>query len=54
MTKRQKQARRMAVPRPTPEQRREAREQWLLAELERVGWRIERREPVKMFLAKAS
>jgi hypothetical protein len=52
MTHKQAQARRMAIPRPTPEQRRAQHEQNLLTALERIGWTVERRAPYELYMRK--
>lgn len=53
MTRRQYQNHRQGQPRPTAEQRRAAHEANLLHALEKIGWRVEKREPFKLYLAKA-
>lgn len=54
MTRKEYQRRKMATPRPTPEQRRATHEANLLKALEKIGWKVERREPYRLYLAKAS
>ncbi len=54
MTKREYQARKMAVPRPTPAQKRARYEAHLLAELTRIGWKVEPKGPYQLYLAKGN
>lgn len=53
MTKRQHQNRRMATPRPTPEQRRANYEAHLLRELQRLGWKPTQASPNRLQLERA-
>lgn len=53
MTKKQYQAYKQGQPRPTSEQRRATHEANILKALEKDGWRIEKREPFRLFLVKA-
>lgn len=53
MTKKQYQNRQQGQPRPTPEQKRANYERHLLAELTRIGWKVEPKGPYQLYLAKA-
>lgn len=52
MTRKQYQARKMAMPRPSPEQKRANYEQHLLRELQRIGWKATQTSPTKLQLEK--
>lgn len=53
MTRKQKQQHRQATPRVS-EKQRSTREVYLLAELQRIGWKVTPTGPYQLFLQKAA